>query len=126
MLFAVIFLWTPPHTWALAMRYREDYAAAGVPMLPVVARRCVVARRSASTAWAMVAVSLLLVLAARRVRRALRRAGGRARRGVPARERTCGCARPAADAPGTPMRLFHWSITYLALLFLAVAVDQFV
>jgi len=37
-LFLVVFLWTPPHTWALAMRYREDYAAAGVPMLPVVCR----------------------------------------------------------------------------------------
>ena len=36
-MFGVIFFWTPPHIWALAMRYREDYAAAGVPMLPVVA-----------------------------------------------------------------------------------------
>ena len=36
-MFGVIFFWTPPHFWALAMRYREDYAAAGVPMLPVVA-----------------------------------------------------------------------------------------
>ena len=36
-LFAVIFLWTPPHFWALAMKFRKDYAAAGVPMLPVVA-----------------------------------------------------------------------------------------
>ena len=38
MLFVVVFLWTPPHFWALAMRFRDDYAAAGVPMLPVVAR----------------------------------------------------------------------------------------
>ena len=36
-LFAVVFLWTPPHFWALAMRFKDDYAAAGVPMLPVVA-----------------------------------------------------------------------------------------
>ena len=36
-LFAVVFFWTPPHTWALATRYRDDYARAGVPMLPVVA-----------------------------------------------------------------------------------------
>ena len=35
-LFAIVFCWTPPHTWALAMRYREDYQAANVPMLPVV------------------------------------------------------------------------------------------
>ena len=44
-LFAIVFFWTPPHTWALAMRYREDYAAAGVPMLPVVRSAPVVGRQ---------------------------------------------------------------------------------
>ena len=48
-LFAVIFFWTPPHFWALAMKFRDDYAAASVPMLPVVAPATVVARRSSST-----------------------------------------------------------------------------
>ncbi len=43
-LFAVVFFWTPPHFWALAIRYREDYARAGVPMLPVVASPLRVAR----------------------------------------------------------------------------------
>ena len=41
-LFLIVFFWTPPHTWALALRYREDYAAAGVPMLPVVRSAVVV------------------------------------------------------------------------------------
>ena len=45
LLFLIVFLWTPPHFWALAMRFKEDYAAAGVPMLPVVATPVFVARR---------------------------------------------------------------------------------
>ena len=54
-MFLIVFFWTPPHTWALAMRYREDYAAANVPMLPVVRSAPVVARLimaySAVTVW---------------------------------------------------------------------------
>ena len=60
-LFAVVFFWTPPHTWALALRYREDYAGVDVPMLPVVApapRSW--AARSSLYSWVMVATSLLL------------------------------------------------------------------
>ena len=124
-LFAVIFFWTPPHYWPLAMRYREDYARAAVPMLPVVASDGVVASRIVAYTWVMVATSLLLVwplgvagglyLGTALVTGAvfLREAHlllGRVRRGVEA----------------APMRLFHWSITYLALLFLAVALDQLV
>ena len=122
-LFAVIFFWTPPHYWPLAMRYRDDYAAAGVPMLPVVASTRVVSGRIVVYSWVMVAVSLLLVagpsgplygitavvLGAAFLREA-HRLHGQAK---------------AGDAV-SPMRLFHWSITYLALLFLAVAVDQLV
>ena len=122
-LFGVIFFWTPPHFWALAMRFRDDYAAAGVPMLPVVATPVAVARRIVVYSWAMVATSLLLlagasgpvygvsavVLGAVFLREA-HRLQGRVRRGEVV----------------SPMRLFHWSITYLALLFLAVAIDQLV
>jgi protoheme IX farnesyltransferase len=54
-LFAVIFFWTPPHFWALAMKFRDDYAAAGVPMLPVVALPAVVARKILFYSYAMVA-----------------------------------------------------------------------
>lgn len=123
-LFAVVFLWTPPHFWALALRYREDYAAAKVPMLPVVAPEADVVRQIVLYSWAMVAVSLLLwpvagtgwfypaaavVLGAAFLVEA-HKMRGRVRRGLTG---------PALS----PMRLFHWSNTYLALLFVAVAID---
>ena len=57
-LFAVIFFWTPPHFWALAMKFREDYAAAGVRMLPVAAPAAVVARKIVFYSYAMVAATL--------------------------------------------------------------------
>src|SRR5205823_14120134 len=115
--------WTPPHFWSLAMRFKDDYAAAGVPMLPVVAGPESVTRRIVGYLWAMVAVSLLLVpfgagalyavaavvlgagflVQAHRLHRAVRR-GERAH----------------------PMPLFHASITYLSLLFAALAVSQLV
>ena len=123
-LFLVIFFWTPPHFWALAMRFRDDYAAASVPMLPVVAGAGVVAGRIVAYSWAMVATSLLLVPLG---------ASGPFY-GVSAvvlgavflREAHLLRSRVRAGGDVAPMRLFHWSITYLALLFLAVAVDQFV
>jgi protoheme IX farnesyltransferase len=59
-LFAVIFFWTPPHFWALAMKFRDDYAAANVPMLPVVAPASVVARKILFYSYVMVAATLAL------------------------------------------------------------------
>jgi protoheme IX farnesyltransferase len=59
-LFAVIFFWTPPHFWALAMKFRDDYAAAGVPMLPVVASPAVVARKILMYSYVMVLATLAL------------------------------------------------------------------
>src|SRR6516162_10815434 len=59
-LFAVIFFWTPPHFWALAMKFRDDYAAASVPMLPVVAPAPVVARKILFYSYVMVATTLAL------------------------------------------------------------------
>jgi protoheme IX farnesyltransferase len=120
-LFLVIFFWTPPHFWALAMRFRDDYAAASVPMLPVVVAPSVVASRIVAYSWAMVATSLLLVAP-------LGPSGPVY--GVSAvllgalflREAHL-LKRRVRSGNARPMRLFHWSITYLALLFLAVAVD---
>ena len=63
-LFAIVFYWTPPHFWALALRYRGDYAAAGVPMLPVVRGEAETARQIVLYTIALVAVSLLLFPAA--------------------------------------------------------------
>jgi heme O synthase-like polyprenyltransferase len=59
-LFGIIFFWTPPHTWALAMKFREDYVAASVPMLPAVAPATVVARRILIYSYVMVATTLAL------------------------------------------------------------------
>jgi heme o synthase len=123
-MFLIVFFWTPPHTWALAMRYREDYAAANVPMLPVVRSAPVVARRImaysvvtvlvslvlwpvAHTGWLYPAVAMLLGVALLWQSALLL---ARARRGL-------------TDAALQPMRLFHWSNSYLALLFVAAAVD---
>jgi protoheme IX farnesyltransferase len=125
--FGVVFCWQMPHFWALAMRFRDDYARAEVPMLPVVTSARSVGRQSIAWTWATVAVSLLLgpvaddygigwlytVLAA-----ALgiwfiaeaHKLNGRIRR----------------DADARPMQLFHVSIYYMAALSLAIVLDVLV
>jgi len=122
-LFAVIFLWTPPHYWPLSLRFSADYAAARVPMLPVVAEQRRVANQIVAYSWGMVAASLLLVPVA----------GTGPVYAVAASLLGIGFLweahalqrRVRAGADAQPMRLFHGSITYLSLLFLAVAVDPF-
>jgi len=126
-LFVVVFLWTPPHFWALAMRYREDYAAADVPMLPVLATSHAVARQILCYAVGTVAASLLLwpVAGTGIVYPVVAAALGAAFIGEAAlllgRSR-----RSDALAVLQPMRLFHFSNLYLTLLFLSVAVVPFV
>ena len=123
-LFGVVFLWTPPHFWALALRFRADYAAAEVPMLPVVASDAVVARQITLYSWAMVGVSLLLWPVGR-----LDLGYGVAALalgGVFLREAHRLQRRVRAGADPAPIRLFHWSITYLSLLSAAVLVDVLV
>ncbi|HJV14427.1 MAG TPA: heme o synthase [Propionibacteriaceae bacterium] len=124
MMFLIVFFWTPPHTWALAMRYREDYAAANVPMLPVVRSAPVVARRIMAYAVVTVLTSLLLwpvaptgwfypaaaVILGVALLWQSAQLLARAQRGL-------------RDAALRPMRLFHWTNSYLALLFVAAAVD---
>ncbi len=123
-LFLVVFFWTPPHTWALALRYREDYAGVDVPMLPVVATATEVGRQIIVYTVVMVATSLLLwpiadtslfypitasVLGVAFLVEAVRM-WQRAK---------------ASDVLTdiNPMRLFHMSNLYLSLLFVAVALD---
>jgi protoheme IX farnesyltransferase len=126
-LFGVVFFWTPPHFWSLAIRYREDYAAASVPMLPVVASTYQVGRQIVVYSWLTVGTSLALwpvastgrfypVVAAALGAVLLVEAHALWRRG-----RT-------SDDPVAlkAMRLFHLSNAYLALLFLAVAIDPLV
>lgn len=125
-LFLVVFWWTPPHFWALALRFRDDYAAAGVPMLPVVAEPRVVVRRILGYSAAMVAASLALWPVAELSVAYLVIAViiGGLFLGSAATLR----ARVVAGLPEDqwkPMRLFHWSITYLTLLFVMVGLDPF-
>lgn len=123
-LFLIVFFWTPPHTWALGLRYREDYASVDVPMLPVV-------KDAPHVAWQILVYSVLTVVTSL----ALWPVAGttlmypivagiagawlvwesvallnRARAGL-------------RDAALKPMRLFHWSNSYLAIVFIAAAVD---
>ena len=124
-LFAVIFLWTPPHFWALAMKFRKDYAAAGVPMLPVVAAPATVTRKIVWYSYAMVAATLALVPYAGWIYGVgAAGLGGwflvEAHR-LHAQVVRTGAATDADERP-VPMRLFHLSIAYLTLLFVAVAV----
>jgi protoheme IX farnesyltransferase len=148
-LFAVIFFWTPPHFWALAMKFKDDYAAASVPMLPVVAPPAVVARKILIYSYVMVATTLALapysgwlytasalalggwfLAEAHRLHTRVRRtgdgaaaAGGEVASGSDPKitEGACaGVAQPSANP--APMRLFHLSIAYLTLLFAVIAV----
>ena len=119
-MFGVIFFWTPPHTWALAVKYKDDYERAGVPMLPAVARPTHVSRQIVAFSWLMVLWTLLLVPATGWLYTAFAVASGAwflvlahrlhsaTRRGVKA----------------SPMRLFHMSNTYLMIVFVALAVDS--
>ncbi len=122
-LFAVIFLWTPPHFWALAMKFRKDYAAANVPMLPVVASPAAVTRKILWYSYAMVAATLVLIPYAGWIYGVLAAGLGAwflvEAHALDTRVRTADAE--AGPAPAS-MRLFHLSIAYLTLLFAAVAV----
>jgi protoheme IX farnesyltransferase len=121
-LFAVVFFWTPPHTWALATRYREDYANAGVPMLPVVATPQRVAREIVCYTWLTVAASLALwPLATGWIYAVLAAAAGAVL--LAAAHQLL--ARTKAGTNAAPMKFFHLSNSYLAFVFVAVAVDTF-
>jgi protoheme IX farnesyltransferase len=125
--FGIVFCWQMPHFWALAMRFKDDYARAAVPMLPVVTTAVSVGRQIVAWTWATVAVSLLLwpladdygiglgytlaavglgawfIVEAHRLHRRITR-----------------------EAETRPMQLFHVSISYLALLSVAIVVDAIV
>jgi protoheme IX farnesyltransferase len=125
-LFALVFYWTPPHFWALSLRIRKDYAAAGVPMLPVVRGIPETTRQIGLYTILMVAISLVLFavgrmgpiyLVAALVLGALflRQAWGLWRRAGSEEESTAGA-----------IRLYRYSISYLTLLFAAIALDTLV
>jgi protoheme IX farnesyltransferase len=120
-LFVVMFLWTPPHFWALAVKYADDYRAADVPMLPAVVPLREAVHKMIGYTVAMVIVTLVLVPVAdlgwvygvsAAVLGAVFIAG------------TLGLAR--RPTPANSMRLFGYSITYVTLLFAAMMIDVFV
>ncbi|MGE0877238.1 MAG: heme o synthase [Acidimicrobiia bacterium] len=120
-LFGVIFLWTPPHFWALAIRYSEDYRAADVPMLPVVTSYAYTAKRMLAYSAAVVLASLVLI--------PVGHLGWVY--GITASLLGAGFMALGVDVLRVPtakraMRLFGFSITYVTLLFGAIAVDTFV
>ena len=127
LLFLVIFFWTPPHYWPLAEKFQDDYANAGVPMLPVVSSRSNVARQMLLHTALMIASSLAIIPLGETgwvygvaavasgawfgflvVRYALRVRQGLSGKAL------------------APMKVFHGSITYLTVLFVALAIDPFV
>jgi heme o synthase len=122
-----VFLWTPPHFWSLAIRYRDDYSAAGVPMLPSVATTDTVCRRILSYSYVMVAVSLLLwpVAGTGWLYPAAALALGS---GFIVEAHLLRSRARVSDTLAVlkPMQLFHASNLYLTLLFVAVAIDSFV
>ncbi len=123
-LFGIVFFWTPPHYWPLALRFRADYQAARVPMLPAVADGPAVAGAIVRYSWAMVATSLLLTPVAGMgwlyTGTAIVLGAAFLYEAYALRSRV----RRGAVEPGA-MRLFHGSISYLSLLFLAIAIDPF-
>ncbi|MGY1709765.1 heme o synthase [Geodermatophilus sp. SYSU D00758] len=125
--FGVVFCWQLPHFWALAMRFRADYARADVPMLPVVATPLSVGRQTVVWTWLTVAVSLLLWPVASGYGIGWVYTAAAAGLGgwfVVEAHRLL--ARIRAGAETRPMQLFHISITYMALLSIAIIVDVLV
>jgi protoheme IX farnesyltransferase len=120
-MFAVVFMWTPPHFWALSMRYARDYAEAGIPMLPVVKGvrdttwhillYSVALVATTVALWPVAALGAIYLIAALAL-------------GAVFIHRAWQLWRDAR--PAVAMRLFRYSIVYLALLFAAIAVDQLV
>ncbi|MGB9375845.1 MAG: heme o synthase [Jiangellales bacterium] len=121
-MFLVVFFWTPAHYWPLAIKFRHDYAAAGVPMLPVVAEDTKVGRQIVAYALATVATSLVLAPVANLGWIYLTVAAVAGAWFVAESWRLLRAAR-SGQRDLRPMRLFHASITYLTLVFVAVGAD---
>jgi protoheme IX farnesyltransferase len=120
-LFLIIFLWTPPHYWPLSLRYKQDYTDAGIPMLPVVRNNQTVGVQIMLYAWALVVSTLLLIPVAQMgliyIVTSLIIGSWFLIESYKLYKQAL-----AGDI-SNPMRLFHGSISYLTVLFAAIAVD---
>jgi protoheme IX farnesyltransferase len=119
-MFAIIFVWTPPHFWALAVKYKDDYQAANVPMLPAVATFTRTARQILFYSVLLAAVSLLLAAVATL---GVIYVASASVLGVVFVAMAVRLLRQ--QTPKAAMQLFSYSITYLTLLFVFMAVDIF-
>ncbi len=121
LLFAVIFMWTPPHFWALAVKYKDDYAAADVPMLPAVASQRYVGRQIVGYSVVLVGLTLLLIPVAHLgwIYAVTAVVAGGVFLGLAVGVLRTGSAKVS-------MRLFSYSITYVTILFAAMAIDAVV
>lgn len=118
-LFLIIFFWTPPHTWALAMKYKDDYARANVPMLPVVASPEETTKQILIYSWLTVLISLALVPATSWIYLAVAALSGAAF--LLMATRLHNAINRGEDVK--PLKLFILSNNYLAVLFLGLSVD---
>ncbi|SFO46323.1 protoheme IX farnesyltransferase [Geodermatophilus obscurus] len=123
--FGIVFCWQMPHFWALASRFREDYARAGVPMLSVVAGPESVGRQSVAWAWATLGATLLMGSITPVLGWAFAIGGGVLGAWYVV-ESSQWLGRIRAGVPDRPMRLFSVSITHMTLLSIAIAVDVLV
>jgi protoheme IX farnesyltransferase len=123
--FAIVFCWQMPHFWALASRFREDYARAGVPMLSVVAGPESVGRQSVAWAWATLGATLLMGSITPELGWAFAIGGGVLGAWYVI-ESSQWLGRIRAGVPDRPMKLFSVSITHMTLLSIAIAVDVLV
>jgi len=121
LLFAVVFTWTPAHFWALAMKYRDDYAAAGIPMMPVVRGTAETTRQIGGYAMLTVALTFALTLTGE-----VGRLYATAAALLGAVFVLHALALGRDPSPQRAIRFFALSNVYLLLLFTAVAVDALV
>jgi protoheme IX farnesyltransferase len=120
-LFAIIFYWTPPHFWALAMRYEKDYAAAGVPMMPVVYGRAETAKHILLYSLLLFAICLVFFAVGRMG--IIYLVSAIALNSVFVALAVRLWRRPERDVAWS---LFRYSIYFLALLFVAMAADRLI
>ena len=119
--FLVIFFWTPPHFWALAIKYKDDYAAAHIPMLPVVASKTHLLRQMWIYTIAMIASSIALIINAELQNWAM---AVTVALGLVFAAQLRGLNEKSVNYEKTAGKIFQWSITYLSLLSVLLVAAQ--
>ena len=119
--FLVIFFWTPPHFWALAIKYKDDYAAAHIPMLPVVASKTHLLRQMWIYTIAMIASSVALIINAELQNWAMALT---VVLGLVFAAQLRGLNEKSVNYEKTAGKIFQWSITYLSLLSVLLVAAQ--